>query len=235
VLIPVWWCWHKSGQPKLATSLGFHLFSRVVTGQKLLDENGPATRTFLNLLEGKDPRGVPYWEIWNQNGFRKLGYTKAELLFREVALEGIRKDPWGFLVFTPQLAGRLFLTSSNWIPAWGGTIQFSPRLENPPLLSFTASSLNWRLTLEETHRVLWPIICWSAVAGTFLGLFLPQRILILALAWIPAGYLLSSAFVEKFDTRYNSSIVPFVVALSMVALAMVLTFVNLKLVKQKVG
>jgi hypothetical protein len=100
---------------------------------------------------------------------------------------------------------------------------------------FTASSLAWRWTLEEIHRDLWPIICWSAIAGTLLGLFLPQRILILALAWIPAGYLLSSASLEKFVARYNPAILPFVVALSMLPVAMVLTFFNLKLVKQKVG
>jgi hypothetical protein len=235
ILIPILWCWYKSGQPELTNSLGFHLFNRVVTEQKLLDENGPATRAFLNLTEGKDPRGVPWWEIWKQDGFRKLSYIEANPLFREVALEGIRKDPLGFLVFTPHLAGRLFLTSSSWVPAWGGTIPILPRLENPPPLTFTASSLTWRRALEKTNLVLWPIICWTAVAGTFLGLFLPQRSLILALAWIPAGYLLFSAFVEKFDARYNSSIASFVVALSMVPVAMVLTFFNLKLVKQKVG
>jgi hypothetical protein len=123
--------------------------------------------------------------------------------------------------------------SSYWIPAWGETIPTFPRLENPPLLSLTASSLAWRWTLEEINRDLWPIICWAAVAGTLLGLLLPQRSLILALAWIPAGYLLSSALLEKFSARYNPAILPFVVALSMVPLAMVLTFFNLKLAKQK--
>jgi hypothetical protein len=235
VLTPVWWCWHKSGHPQLSNSLGLHLFNRVVAEQKLLDEDAPATRTLLNLLEGKDPRGVPWWEITKQGGLLKLGDLGRRHLLRNVSLEGIHKDPWGYLSFTPHLALKMFLTPSDWIPTWGETIPVSPRLENPPPLIFTASSLNWRMTLEKIHRVLWPIICWTAVAGTFLGLLLPQRILILALAWIPTGYLLSTALVEKFDPRYNSSIAPFVVALSMVPLAMVLTFFNLKLVKQKVG
>jgi hypothetical protein len=235
LLLPVLWCWHKSGQPRLTNSLGFHLYNRVVTEQKLLDEEGTATRTLLNLLEGKDPRGIPHFEIMNQSGLRKLDYFDTERLLREVALEGIRNDPWGFLVYTPQLAWRLFLTPSAWIPAWGDTIQVSPSLENPPPLIFTASSLAWRLTLEEVHSVLWSIIRWMAIAGAFLGLLLPQRILILALAWVPAGYLLSSAFGEQFDARYNSVAVPFVVALSMVTLGCILTFLNLKQVNRKMA
>jgi hypothetical protein len=236
VLMPVWWCWQNSGQPQLSTSFGYHLFNRVVTEQKLLDENGPATRILLNLLEDKDPRGVPHWEIRSHSGVRKLSDLEAASLLREVSLEGIRKDLWGYLSFTPQLAWKLFLTEpSYWVPAWGETIPVFSHLESPPLLMFTASSLAWRWTLEEIHRDLWPIICWSAIAGTLLGLFLPQRILILALAWIPAGYLLSSASLEKFVARYNPAILPFVVALSMLPVAMVLTFFNLKLVKQKVG
>lgn len=234
-LLPVLWCWHKSGQPMLTNSLGFHLFNRVITEQKLIDKEGTATRTLLSLLEGKDPRGIPHWEIMNQDGLRKLNYLDAELLLREVSLEGIRKDPWGFLVFTPQLAWRLFLTPSAWIPAWGDTIQVNPRLENPPPLIFTASSLAWRWTLQRINRILWPLICWTAVAGTFLGLLLPQRILILSLALIPAGYLLSSAFVEQFAPRYNSAVVPFVVALSMVTFGTILTFLNLKQVNRKMA
>ena len=235
LLLPVLWCWYKSGQPKLTNSLGFHLFNRVVTDQKLLDKEGTATRTLLTLLEGKDPRGIPHWEITNQNGLRKLNNLDAEFLLREVSLEGISSDPWGFLVYTPQLAWRLFLTPSLWIPPWGDSILVNPRLENPPPLIFTASSLAWRWTLVEVHRVLWPIICWTAVAGTFLGLLLPQRILILALAWIPAGYLLSSAFLEQFDARYNTVVVPFVVVLSMVTIGNILTFLNLKQVNRKMA
>jgi hypothetical protein len=220
ILIPILWCWHKSGQPKLTNSLGLHLFNRVVEEQMLLDENGPATRTLLTLLEGKDPRGVPHWEIIKQ---AELSYTEAEPLFREVALEGIRKDPWGFLVFTPHLTWNMLLTYP-FVSAWGETAPVFPNLENPPPLMFTASSLEWRLTLEEIHGFLWPIICWLAIAGTFLGLLLLP-------SWIPTGYLLSTAFVERFAERYNSAVFPFVVALSMVPVAMALTFISLKRTK----
>src|SRR5215510_7490440 len=44
VLLPILWCWYNSGQPMLTNSVGFHLFNRVVTEQKQLDADGPATR-----------------------------------------------------------------------------------------------------------------------------------------------------------------------------------------------
>jgi len=210
----------------LTNSVGFHLFNRVVTEQKQLDADGPATRVLLTLLEGKDPRGTSFWDLQEQGGVRDLDDSEAERLLYRVALEGIRKDPWGFLLFTPSLAWHMLLAPAAWIPVWGETVAVHPRLETPPPLAVTAASLAWRWTLEEIHGSLWPFLCWAAVAGTCLGLFLPQRNLILALAWIPAGYLLSSACVEYFSPRYNSAIVPFVAALAMVPLGLLLTVCN---------
>ena len=60
----------------------------------------------------------------------------------------------------------------------------------------------------------------AAIAGVFLGFLLPQRLLILALAWAPIGYLLASAFVEAYNPRYNVAIVPFVAALAMIPLGL---------------
>jgi hypothetical protein len=224
VLIPILWVWQNSGRPVLADSLGSHLFNRVVTEQRQLDEDGPATKRLLTLLEGKDPRGIPCWEILGHRRVSELSRLEGETLLRKVSLEGIRKDPLGYLSYSPRLAWNVLVADPYWwILAWGDTIAPYPRLETPPPVAITASSLTWRWTLEEIHRVLWPILCWAAVAGIFLGLLSPQRILILALAWVPTGYLLSSAFVEYFNPRYNVAIVPFVAALSMVPFGLILT------------
>ena len=222
VLLPVLWIWLGSGRPMLSNSMGFHLFNRVVTEQKQLDEEGPATRLFLTLLEGKNPMGVVHWEIREQGRVRELSYPEQETLLRQVALEGIRKDPWGYLIYSLPLAWKVLLGDpfGGWIPAWGDTISSYPRFENPPPLAFTASSLAQRQNLERAHRVLWPILCWAAIVGTFLGLFLPQRPLILALAWVPIGYLFASASVEYFNPRFNVAIVPFVAALAMIPLGL---------------
>ena len=220
VLLPVLWTWLGSRQPMLSNSVGLHLFNRVVNEQQLLDEEGPATRHLLALLEGKNPRGVPHWEIREQGRVRELSYTALEALFREVALEGIRKDPWGYLIYSLHLAGKEFVGDPLPATAWGNTIPSYPRLENPPLVAFTAFSLARRQSLERVHRVLWPFLCWAAIAGVFVGFLLPQRLLILALAWAPMGYLLASAFVEAYNPRYNVAIVPFVAALAMIPLGL---------------
>ena len=220
VALPISWCWYKSGEAALTNSMGLHLFNRVVTEQQQLDKNGPATKTLIDLLGGKDPKGVPQWQIREDTNIQKLGYFQQERLLRRVATEGILKDPWAFVASTPYLAWKVLMAdASSWLPGWGGTSQRYPSLENAPFFMFTASSWSWRLTLEEIHKTFWPVLCWLAIAGVFIGLALPQHNLVLALAWVPIGYLLSSASVEYFNPRFNAPIIHFVTALAMIPLA----------------
>jgi hypothetical protein len=160
------------------------------------------------------PAGFAWWTIWKSIERKP---AESEFLLRSVAWEGIRKDPWSFVSYTPYLAWRVLMAdASTWLPYWGDTILRYPSLENAPFLTFTASSWAWRLALEEIHKVIWPVLCWLAIGGVFLGLFFPQRNLVLALAWVPIGYLLSSASVEYFNPRFNAPIIPFVTALAMI-------------------
>lgn len=216
ITVPLLWFGFNTGLFTLTSSTGLHLFNRVVTEQQLLDRNGAATRTLLSILEGKDPRGVPHWEV----AAGTLGYREKELLLRRVSLEGIQKDPWKFIGYTFPLAWRMYQADSfYWIPSWGDTGSLHSRLETPPVLGFTASSFAWRQSLVRTQRGWWPVICWAGIAGVLPALFHPQRILILSMAWIPVGYLLSSACVEYFNGRFNVAVVPFVVVCSMVTLS----------------
>jgi hypothetical protein len=223
VSLPILWCWYKTGQASLSNSLGFHLFDRVVWEQRLLDYDGPATRNLLTILNGKDPRGIPSWEIREYEGLRELDYIEQEALLREVSFEAIRKYPRDYLKYTLLLACTdLVGDSTHSIYAWGETLSAQPRLENPPLLRFAASDVRWRLTMDEIQRFLWPILCCTAIVGAFGGLFFQQRLLILALSCVPAGYLLSSACVEAFVPRFNLAVVPFIVALSVAPISAVL-------------
>jgi hypothetical protein len=173
VVLPISWCWCKSGEPALTNSMGLHLFNRVVTEQQQFDENGPATKTMIDLLGGKDPKGVPHWQIREDTNIQKLGYFQQERLLLRVAIEGILKDPWAFVASTPYLAWKVLMAdASGWLPNWGDTSQRYPSLENPPFFTFTASSWSWRLTLEEIHKTFWPVLCWLAIAGVFIGLSL---------------------------------------------------------------
>jgi Dolichyl-phosphate-mannose-protein mannosyltransferase len=220
--IPLLWFWAKSGRPLLADSAGYHIFNRVIIEQQHLDEYGPATRELLVLLSGKDPRVFSdHSQVREQAKILELGWHKSELLMRQVALEGIYKNPWSYLAYTPYLAFRTLLVPTNFLPPWPDTNQIEPVLENAPLLACTEASIAWRQTLDETNRVLWPTLCWLAIAGTLAGLAGRQRLLILALAWVPVGYLLASAAVENFCPRYNASVVPLVAILAMIPLDLV--------------
>jgi Dolichyl-phosphate-mannose-protein mannosyltransferase len=221
VFLPMVWFWYKSGEPNLADSAGLHLFNRVVTEQKLVDYNGPATRTLLALLGGDDPRSMAWWTVLAHPGVRELSYAQAQRLLRDVSIEGIRADPWEFLLYIPRLAWReLLADASTWIPAWGETGVPDPRLERPPALQFTATALRWRWSMEKVQRNIWPLVCWLAVAGAIVGMRLPQRALVLALAWVPTGYLLSSASLDYFAPRHNVPITPFLAALATLPLGL---------------
>jgi hypothetical protein len=224
-LSPIFWFWKVSGLPMLSNSVGFHIFTRVVTEQHLIDKTGPATKQLLTLLDGKDPGSTPFWELAERGRFRELGYQGQEALLRKVALEGIRMDPMAYLSYSLPLGGQVLLANPfEWIPAWGDTPSSSPSLENAPPVAITASSIGTRWSLQDIHRAIWPILCWFAGAGAFLGflVYRSHRWIILAFAWAPAGYVLSSACIGYFNARFNMPTVPFVAPLAMIPIALAL-------------
>ena len=212
-IAPITWCGYKSGELKLTDSTGFHLYNRVIKEQQLIDEDGPATRKLMTLLAGQDLRAFHPWEIREQTAVRDLSYADQELLLRAVSLEAIRKNPWKYLAYTLPLAWRTFLAPTDWIPAWAETASPLPQFENYPPLAVTSSTMSWRWLLEDIQRELWPILCWAAIAGLLLTLLLDRHPVALALAWVPAGYLLATAAVAFFSPRFNAPTVPFVAVL----------------------
>jgi hypothetical protein len=210
-LAPILWCGYKSGHPELTNSTGLHLYNRVITEQGLINKDGPSTRRLTELLMGKDLRSA-HWIIAEQAG---LTNEAADPLFRGVSLEGIARYPLRYLAYTPGLAWSNFVTPTAWVAIWAETIAAFPRFENVPPLAFTASSLAWRWTLEHVNQIVWPILCWLAVAGGLLAFWSRERPVVAAVAWIPTGYLLAGACVEYFNPRYNAAIVPFVAILAM--------------------
>ena len=224
MLLPVAWFAYHTGQPALVESTGGHLYDRVVTEQKQLDANGPATRILMKLLEGQDLRRLQWWEVAEQLESRELPpeYDADELLTR-VSREGILMDPLAFLSYTPGLAWRELLADPQyWIPPWGETYDLDSELESPPLLPFTASSLLWRRWLDDCHAYVWPVLCWVAVAGALVGLFRPQRALVLTLTTVPLIQMLASASLEMYVARYNVPAIPFVSILAVVPLSFLL-------------
>ncbi len=81
VALPILWCWYKSGEPALTNSMGLHLFNRVVTEQQQLDENGPATKTLIDLLGGKILRVFPTGKFEKIPTFRNLATFNKNAFF----------------------------------------------------------------------------------------------------------------------------------------------------------
>jgi 4-amino-4-deoxy-L-arabinose transferase-like glycosyltransferase len=219
VLLPVGWFTYKTGKPELANSTGKHLYNRVVYEQRQLDESGPATQNLLTILDGEDPRQFDWYKVLDRPGFQKLPPEErekrktTELLLR-VSWEGIRKDPLAYLSYTPGLAWRELVADAGDGPKWGTTNALNAGMESPPPLRLTASGLRWRSWFHSAYRIVWPLLCWASVLGVLLGLSLPQRGLVLALAVVLACYILATASLEFFLGRYNVPTIPFVTILS---------------------
>ena len=107
------------------------------------------------------------------------------------------------------------------IPLWGDTNTLDAALESPPLLRLTASGLQWRWRLGEVHHQFWPLLCWAAVIGVLLGLPLRQRGLVLALAWV-LPVISWHASLDYFLTRHSVPTIPFVAALAIIPLRILL-------------
>jgi hypothetical protein len=215
-LVPIVWFGLASGQPKLSASTGLHLFNRVVTQQRLLNENGPATVRLMALLEGSDPRGRPHWEVGASTGLAPLDFVERSTLLGQVAREGIRQHPIRFLAYAFPLAWREYRNdASAWVGLDAGTTVEAPRLERAPLWPVSSSALQWHRTAMTGYRRAWPALGWAALAGVLMVLLGARGRLPLALAWVPAGLLLAGATVEFYSPRYNIPAVPFIVALVM--------------------
>jgi hypothetical protein len=217
-LIPVSWTWHKTGVAKLANSSALHLYQRVIYDQKLLDRDGPATQRLLAILHGQDPSPYPTWELMALDGFRDLTFPAQLDLMGKISYEGLQKYPEQYFEHTFGLAWAEYLCPTDWISYWADTVSPEPRFENAPPLPFNTSSNSWRERIMDVNRSGWAIFCWSAIAGLAVGLFGRNWRLVLALALVPAGYLLATASVEMYGPRYNAPVIPFIVALSVIPL-----------------
>jgi hypothetical protein len=96
-------------------------------------------------------------------------------------------------------------------------------LESRMPLAVSAAALRWRWRTEAFTLLIWPIVCVTAAVGILLALFTPHRLLVLALAVMPAGYLLATASLDSFNPRHSVATVPFVIALSAMVPASILS------------
>jgi hypothetical protein len=223
--IPVIWFLVRSGESSLANSSGLHLFNRVMREQHEIARDAPATRELQERLGGADPRGLTWWDAMTYPGVSELSDHDVERLFWHASLETIARYPIAFAGQSARLAWRELSTelSSTEALVWGATEESLPPLENGPPLRFTAAALQWRDGAQRASRAVWPTLCWLAIAGSIASLvWRREPILVLALLWVSLSYLVVSASLDEFSARHNVELTPFVAALAMVPLGMLL-------------
>jgi 4-amino-4-deoxy-L-arabinose transferase-like glycosyltransferase len=218
-LTPVIWCGIKTGQPQLTNSMGCHLWDRIVFEQKLLNANGETTQRLLQMLHGKDPSNLPYWDVSALSETKVIPAEEKPRFFGKIALEAVSRNRWNYLTYTVRLFARDLASSVSWIPTWSDTPGVYPDLETPPPLPITASTLGWRTTLEKSDLVVWPILLSLGMAGVLFGISTRFWPVVLATAWIPVGYLFPTALLEIYCPRYVAPVIPFICMLAMVFLS----------------
>lgn len=220
VLAQVLWFTVHEDRVTLVTSVGHHLYNRVISAQDLIDTTGPAAGRLISSLDGRNPGTDAWWEVKSAGGLEGITDTRAQdALLGSVAVEGLRSNFWEYVAYVPQIAWwELIASQEGWIPGWGESSEaVDPRLESPRLISPTAEGLRWRWGAEHLQGETWPYLIGVAIAGFVLGLRSSRPQLVLALAAMPAGYLLCSAALDHFAARHVVPVTPFIVALAAIA------------------
>jgi hypothetical protein len=217
---PILWFGAKSGHFTLSNAAGFHLYNRVIADQGLLDPNTPAASRLLALIAPANPDGEPHWKIAPMLGKKGLSYAEAEELMRRAALEGIRRSPWKYIGYSFRQAwNQYFLNPDVFMPYASNPFDYPGELESPPPLGVSADSLLWRQRLEDAFEIAWRYVPWLGLASLPLIPWLEEQAIFMALAIMPAGYIVATAFVEYLLSRYNAAIVPFIFMLAGGAIA----------------
>jgi len=221
--IPIGWFGAKSGHLTLSSSVGHHLYDRVVSGEGLLDETAPSTSRFLQLLapltakDATDIRLAPgrHEDLENILKGKGLDYWDIEKLMTAVAWEGIRKAPLAFIGFSLRQAWTQYFDDPTPMLSWWAVPPVYPReLESKPVFGVRANSLLWRRALGRQFAILWTYVPWLAIAGCAVVPILRERLVFLGLVIIPLGYVLSLGFLEVDVPRYTVALIPFVFALA---------------------
>ena len=213
-----------SGDARLSTGVGRHLYNHFVVAQGLVDEDGETTRQVLAALGERKLQSLPHWELDKALGphYARLG---GEKVFRDLALEAASTASiFAHAAFTLDLTWRnLKGDSSTWIPRTTESYVEDRRLSGAALISMPS---RWRQFIEWTMPRLskhWYLVM-RCLALALLAALLRRasRGLMLTLLWVPLSYVLISSAVEYESARYKLAVLPFLTAVVLVAPAVLL-------------
>ena len=214
VLPTMLWFKVRDGHFALTNSMGGHLFNRVVHAQGLIDRDAPATAFLLHLL-GDHPRWENHVLTTRKLEAKGVGYLDATQLLGGVAKEAIARRPFAYVAHSVEIARRqLFMNPflHRW-PQIAGPASRST--EKAPYAGFSKRALQWRIALERFQALIWLPLCWFAIVGLVVLLVArPFPTVLVAMACVPVGTLLGTAFVESAYDRYSAPLIPFLVALA---------------------
>jgi hypothetical protein len=227
------WIWYRSVHPidhlprehefSIANSTGYHLYNRVVREQQLLDRDGPSTRRLISLVDERFDGRVE-WAVGRRLRESGMSYREIADLFGDVALEGIRRYPVRFGLYSAGMAWREYKADpTTHLPRWNTASTPVPALHHRVTLGLNASSILWRQENDKIFNRLWPMILWAPLAGLLVFPLLRGPFIFLAMLLVPAGYLFSSSSIEVFLERYVVCVVPFALVLVPAPLAAGLT------------
>lgn len=213
--LPITWFGVRSGHFTLSSGTGYYMYTRIAMDAGLFDANAPATARFLRLIAPLQPQGHWHWEIGPILAKKGLNWRQINSMLQRVAWEGIRHAPMRYIIGSLRQAWtQYFADPSPLIPWAADTVPYTRELDSPPILGNRANSLLWREELQEGFADAWVYIPWLALAAFVLPPFLDEGMIFLALALIPFGYTVSTAFGGMLLSRFNAAIIPFMICLA---------------------
>lgn len=222
---PLWFALHGYS-PTLSSGIGRHLFNRVVYEQKLLDPDGPSTRALRAELPDVDLCETFHWDLATR--LYAAGNRETEKLIEGVAKEAMALRPADYFFFSFALAWRNLVGSSRHLLVFGGTPRWNPQMETPPVLGYSGAVARLSYDLFEWFGPVWKALCWMAVVGVVLIPWMRGRRLLLAVAWVPLGYIVTTSFIEYYLPRYNVAITPLVAGVALLPLVWVARVVRVR-------
>jgi hypothetical protein len=204
------WFGASSGEWRLASSSGLHLFNRVVDEQHLVDPSGTAGARYLAAMAGQSSPFVPHWEAGAVLDRAGLSWGQRSELLSAVAQEGLRLAPFAFVGHSLSMSLALLAADPAPTLPHGPFDPNAAAWECPPLWPAMApAARRMRLQLDAWFGCLRPGLAVVALLALFGLRFVEGRKERLAMVLLAVGGAFVACSVEHYQPRYALGLTPF--------------------------